>query len=375
MDYSLFLQELKERGNFRELEIPPTDSLNFSTNDYLALSTNQNVKNAAIRAIELYGTGSLGSRLMCGNSAMVSELEERLATFLGYESVLIYGSGFLTNIGLFGAILDSEDLVIFDRLSHASLIDGIVKSKAKWKSYKHNDMDDLYKKLKRSEGIKGRTFIVLESVFSMDGDVAKIGDIERIAKEFEALIVVDEAHAFGVFGDLGRGVCANYGIKPDILTATFSKAYANYGGFVACSKQLKSFLVNRSRPFIYSTALPPALIGGISGAFGEITKKGTLGVKLLDQSRYFYERLQQMGFNLLPFESQIIPIIVGDNQRVLLFANELKRHGVYAKAIRPPTVPTNSSRIRLSITLRFTQKELDSAASIIKKCAKRVGLL
>lgn len=375
MDYSLILGELKKRDNFRELETSPIDSLNFSTNDYLALSTNQNVKNAAIKAIELYGTGSLGSRLMCGNNELVSELEERLASFLGYESALVYGSGFLANIGLLETILDSDDIVLFDKLNHASLIDGVLRSKAKWKSYKHNDMDDLRKKLKRIEGVKGRIFIVVESVFSMDGDVAEIQDIGSIAREFGAFTVVDEAHAFGVFGECGKGVCATLGVKPDILSATFSKAYANYGGFVACSEQIKSFLINRSKPFIYSTALPPSVVGGILGAFGEISEKKELGNELLKRSRYFYDKLQNAGFDLLPFESQIIPVIVGDNARALLFAGELKRHGVYAKAIRPPTVPVNSSRIRLSLTLGFTQKELDESALIMERCGKDIGLL
>jgi len=376
LDYKGELKKLENSGNLRKLDIAPKDEnvTNLSTNDYLNLSKHELLKQAAIEAINRYGTGSMGSRLMCGNSELYEELEERLAKLCGYEAALLFGSGFMANIGLLQSVLEKDDFVVFDRLNHASLHEGIINSGAKWRRYRHNDLEDLTRILEKHTPSSGRVFVVVESLFSMDGDMAKVGDIDKIAKRYGAYLIVDEAHAFGVFGKNGVGICSQNSCKPDIFVATLGKAYGGQGGFVACSKSVKDFLLNKSKQFIYSTALPPSSIASSLTAI-DIVTQNSLGKTLLDRARVFYEELKSSGFELLPFESQIIPIIIGDSSKCVNFADEVNKNGLYVKAIRPPTVPKGLARVRLSVTLAHSQEDLKKAVSILTCCAKVKNVL
>lgn len=384
MDIKKTLSSLKEDGLMRSLTTLPQAGgkfiwqgkgfINFSSNDYLNLTSNNQVKQAGVMAIENYGTSSSGSRLMCGHLEIHEKLERKLAKFMGYETSLIFGSGFLTNLGVITALVSKEDCIFFDKLDHASLIDGIRLSGAKWKRFKHRDVGNLKDLLELHKDKIGQKFIIIDSVFSMDGDISPIREIYVLAQKYNAFLIVDEAHAVGVFGENSSGYCSQINIKPDIITGTFSKSLGSYGGFAACSHKVKQLLINKARPFIYSTALPPSCLGVVLESIN-IIEKEKLGELLLKNSKYFYNLLNDYGFNLLPFESQIIPIIIGDSKIAVKFSAKLISEGIYVKAIRPPTVPNNTARIRLSITLAHTKEDLKYTADKIYNIAKQLGAI
>ena len=316
------------------------------------------MKKASIAAVEKYGAGSGGSRLMCGTLPIHGELEERMAEWMGTEASIVFGSGFLANLGVISALARKGDSVFFDRLDHASLIDGVLMSGASWKRFGHNDTDGLEKMLK---GATGNKFIVADSVFSMDGDISPVKKLRELSDAYGAFLIVDEAHAIGVFGG-GEGICALENVKADLITGTFSKAFGGYGGFAACSGLVKKVIINSARPFIFSTSLPPACLGSAMGALEVIREEKDAGKKLLSNSEYFHGLLRAAGLKLPEFSSQIIPVIIGDNNHAVKAASLLWEEGIYAKAIRPPTVPQGTARLRLSVTLAHDRADLESAA-------------
>ena len=443
------LDALRREGLLRELRALPeaggkitaggAQVLNFSSNDYLDLARHPALKAAAIEAVQRLGCGATASRLMSGHLDLHEELESDLARFMETEAALVFGSGFLTNLGVLTALAGPADAVFADRLNHASLIDGMRLSGAKWHRYHHKDAEHLESLLKKSAGA-GRRIIVSDSVFSMDGDVAPLKELETLARRYEALLVVDEAHAIGVMGARGNGVCRSTvrsagfslsienglkpalqtvdglkpalqtvdglkpalqtvdglkpalqtvdGLKPALQTVdglkpalqtlivgTLSKALGGYGGFVACSGAVKQLLVNRARSFIYSTALPPACLGAARKAVEIVSESPELGAELLARAKRFHGLLANAGFSLPPFESQILPILIGDNQRSVDFSKALRRRGIIATAVRPPTVPKGTARLRLSVTLAHTDADLEWAARILAETAREEGIL
>jgi 8-amino-7-oxononanoate synthase len=375
------LFEIEKKGLTRELFTIPSSGgkftvdgkqyLNFSSNDYLDLANDNRIKKASIAAVEKYGAGSGGSRLMCGTLPLHMELEERIAEWMGMEASIVFGSGFLANLGVISALARRGDSVFFDRLDHASLIDGVLMSGASWKRFGHNDMDGLETMLKAASGNK---FIIADSVFSMDGDVSPVKKLRELSDEYGAFLIVDEAHAIGVFGG-GAGICAIEKVKADLITGTFSKAFGGYGGFAACSNLAKKLIINSARPFIFSTSLPPACLGSAMGALEVIREEKTLGEKLVSNAKYFHGLLRAGGLNIPEFSSQIIPVMIGDNNHAVRAASLLWDEGIYAKAIRPPTVPQGTSRLRLSVTLAHDRGALETAAGKIAAAAAKAGLI
>lgn len=381
-DFDAELRSIEEKGLLRELnELPrlngkftykEKECINFSSNDYLNLANDPRVKAAAIAAIEKSGSGSTGSRLMGGTLPLHAELEEKLSGWLGQEAALVFGSGFLANLGVISALAKPDDAVFFDRLDHASLIDGIMMSGAAWKRFKHNDVEELEGMLRtsREEG----KFIIVDSVFSVDGDVCRIVEINELAKKYGAFLIVDEAHALGVFGN-GAGICAEKNIKPGMITGTLSKAFGGYGGFAACAANVKKYLINSARSFIFSTALPPSCAGAGIAALEIIKNTHQLGKNLLLNAEYFHGLLKSAGFNLPQFESQIIPVIIGENEKAMELSALLLEQGLYIKAIRPPTVPAGTARLRISVTLAHSRRDLEIASEKIRAAAKKTGVL
>jgi 8-amino-7-oxononanoate synthase len=376
------LDKLGKKGLLRSLcELPHAggkfmkdgkEFLNFSSNDYLNLSNDPRVKKAAMDAVLKFGAGASGSRLMGGTLPVHARLEQELASLLGYEACLLYGSGFLANAGILSSLAKKGGTIFFDRLDHASLIDGTMLGGAAWVRYGHNDLQELESSLKKIK--KGMKIIVTESVFSMDGDICPVLELQAVADRNGAYLIIDEAHALGVFGG-GGGICAEKNIKPDMITATLSKAMGGYGGVAACSKDARDYLINTSRTFIFSTALPPASAAAGIAAAGIIKNEPGLGKKLLDSAAYFHGLLMGMGFTLNDFSSQIIPVIIGDNDKSVKMAEKLQEQGLYIRAIRPPTVPKGTARLRISVTLAHEKKDLEKAADILGKTAKKEGLL
>jgi 8-amino-7-oxononanoate synthase len=379
------LASLKDQGLLRDLAIfpdieeeGPLDkkiSLNFSSNDYLGLARDQRLKDAAVTAINRFGSGATASRLLAGNLRITEELETNLARMMGTESALVFGSGFLTNLGVLSAVTEAEDEIYSDWLNHASIIDGIRLSHAHRFRYRHKDLNHLESLLKDST-TRGKRIIVSESLFSMDGDIAPVHGLAELAVRYQALLIIDEAHAVGIFGG-GGGICrtSSVNVHPGIVIGTLSKALGGYGGFVASSRNIRDFLINRARSFIYSTGLPPACIASAQEAVSIVTKNPELGDKLMAKTRRFRKSLEENGFKLPAFESQIIQIPIGSNEKAMQFSRLIINQGIFIRAIRPPTVPPGTARVRLSLNLSMTESALRKAASIMSEAARQTGLI
>lgn len=349
--------------------------LNFSSNDYLNLARHPDVVAKAAKALRAAGCGATASRLLTGTLTWHDELEQKLARYKGYPCALLFGSGFLANVGTIPALMGRNDYVFADKLVHASIVDAIMLSRAKLYRFRHNDVEHLEQLLKKSE-TSGRRLIVTESVFSMDGDLAPLQDIAHVAQRHGAMVMVDEAHATGVFGPKGGGLVREWGLEPmiNIGLGTLSKAFGGYGGFVACSESMRAFLINHARSFIYSTALPPSVVGAALGAMQVIEESCDLGAQLLKNAAVFRNRLQEAGLNTGNSASQIIPIMVGKNSKALAISKKLREQGIIGVAIRPPTVPQGTARIRLSVTLAHTREDLEHVGQVIIATAQGEGL-
>lgn len=348
--------------------------LNLSSNDYLDLAGNDRVKHAAADAALGFGAGATASRLMAGNLPLYDELEHALAALCGGEAALIFGSGFLGNLGVLGALCRRQDAVFADKLNHASLIDGMLSAGCDSYRYRHNDMAHLEKLLREKKPQNGLPVIVSDTVFSMDGDIAPVEDLVALAEKYQAALVLDEAHAIGVFG-AGGGVMQARGLvgKADLLMGTLSKALGSYGGFAVCSRVMRDYLINRARTFIFSTGLPPAVLGGALESVRVVRELGGgLGRELLARSAEFRRMLTERGLDVSISSSQIIPVMTGDNHKALTLARALREHDVWATAIRPPTVPVGTSRLRMSVTLAHSLEDLGATADLLAQTLKTV---
>lgn len=339
-----------------------------SSNDYLGLSTDPEVVRASQEAIAKHGLGAASSRVVSGTTAEHELLEHELASFLGADEALVFGAGYLANTGLLGTLVHRDDLVIADRLIHASLIDGVLLTRARFERFRHNDPNDLERRLvaaRRSEH-RGRIFIITESVFSMDGDLAPLSDLMALACRFDALLIVDEAHALGVFGPAGAGrvrealgpQALGSADAPILLTATLSKAFGSYGGIVAGPRPLRSVLVSSCRSFIFNTALPPAFAAGARAAVARIIRADSERENLRSLMTFCVDSLASAGVEVMRSGSQIVPLVLGDGSRVLRTAEGLLGRGIRVAAIRRPTVPPGGERIRLSLTAKFATDDL-----------------
>ena len=380
------LTELRETDTERHLRAYPQTGgklvidgqrfLNFSSNDYLNLVHHPDVLMASQNAISHYGAGSTASRLVTGTTTLHEELERALAQHKGYSESLLFGSGFLANVGTIPALVEREDMVFADKLVHASIVDGIVLSRAKLQRFEHNNVEHLEELLQKAPANK-KKLVVTESVFSMDGDLAPLKEIATVAEKYGAMLMIDEAHATGVFGPNGSGLIAEHGLQEQVNCSMFtlSKALGGYGGAVACSALMKQWLVNRARAFIYTTSLPPAVVGAALGSLIVLKNQTNLGHELLRRAALFRNLLQDAGLNTLQSASPIIPIHVGENAKALAFSKRLRDEHILAVAIRPPTVPTNTARLRLSVTLAHEETDLREAAKTIIEAAQKEGVV
>ena len=375
------LNAISEAGRLRNLRALPGAGgminaggrhiINFSSNDYLDLAQHPDVVEMSRRYAGTYGAGSTASRLVCGTLACHEELEARLAAFKQYPAALLFGSGFMANAGVIPTLVSREDTVYADKLAHASILDAVTLSRARLRRFRHNDPEHLNDLLGKHS--TGRALVVVESVYSMDGDLAPLSALKDIADRHGAMLMVDEAHATGIFGPEGRG-CVNAlreNGPVDVSMGTLSKALGGYGGFIACSEALRDLLVNTSRAFIYTTAPPPAAAGAALGALDVLEREPERGAQLLRQAAHFRQLLQNAHLNTMQSESQIIPILIGDNERAVQIARALEQQDIIAVAIRPPTVPEGSARIRLSVTRDHTEQDLTRATEVIAATVHR----
>ncbi len=354
------------------MKIDGKEVLNFSSNDYLDLASHPHVIDRSRQALDEFGVGTGASRLVSGTLPIHEELETRLAREKGYEAALVFGTGYMANAGTIPVLAGRGDLIFADKLVHASMIDACRLSGAKLVRWAHNDCAALEQRLEQSAGAAGRKLVITESVFSMDGDVAPLKEIAALAEKHGAMLMIDEAHSTGTFGPSGAGLIRELGIENAVTVSmgTMSKAMAGFGGYAACSEKLRRLLVHSSRAFIYTTAPPPAVIGAALGALDVLEASPRLGNILQANAGYFRLLLHEAGLETLQSESQIIPIVIGDNEKALAVSRKLREEHIICAAIRPPTVPPGTARLRISITLAHLVDDLERAAKAIIKTVK-----
>lgn len=376
------LKELEQSGLYRRLRtitsnqeahvtIGGKDYISFSSNNYLGLANNPKVKESAISAIKLYGCGAGASRLIVGTMELHTKLEERIAQFEGKPAAILFCSGYVANVGVITSLVGPGDAIILDHFNHASIVDAARLSGAKLLAYPHKDMKKLEGILKRYKDFRKR-LIVTDTVFSMDGDFAPLPDIVGLAKKYDVMTMVDEAHATGVIGVNGRGVSEHFGVAKDIdvIMGTLSKAVGSLGGFVVGSQELVSYLHNKARSFIYTTALPPAVCAASITSFDIISGEPELREKFWERVDIVKKGLQRSGFDLMDTESHIIPVLVGSEKTVMEMSRYLYENGVLAAGIRTPTVPKNTARLRITIMVTHTRKDITKLLSICEEAKK-----
>lgn len=349
-----------------EINIDGHTMINFCSNDYLGLSKHPKLQKKAQDYMDQYGTGSTGSRLICGSYDIFHSTEKKLADLKGTESALILNSGFQANSSLLPALTDRQTLILSDKLNHNSIIQGAILSRCKVVRFQHNDLDHLRNLLdkNRNNGFS-RILIVTESVFSMDGDQTDMDTLTDLSAEYDALLVVDEAHATGVWGKQGMGLTCG---KPvDVVVGTFGKACGSFGAYVACSKKLKDYLINCCYGFVYSTALPPPVIGAIDAALDLIPEMEKERRHLYSNINLLHRSLKQLDYNTGNSTTQIIPVIIGEEQKTLALSKWLQKNGILATAIRPPTVPQGQSRIRISLSSSHSREQVEYLINVFEK--------
>ena len=367
-----------EGANGPIIQVAGKQLINLSSNNYLGLATNAELKKIAQDTIETYGVGAGAVRTINGTLDVHVKLEETLAKFKGTEAAISYQSGFNCNMAAISAVMDKNDAILSDALNHASIIDGCRLSKAKIIPFNHSDMDDLRAKAKEAttSGQYNKVMVITDGVFSMDGDIAKLPEIVEIAKEFDLITYVDDAHGSGVTGK-GAGTVKHFGLQNEIdfQIGTLSKAIGVVGGYVAGKKNLIDWLKVRSRPFLFSTALPPGDVAAITRAVEMIMESTELHDKLWDNGDYLKNGLNELGFNIGASETPITPCIIGDEVLTQQFSKRLSEEGVYAKAIVFPTVPKGTGRVRNMPTAAHTKEMLDDALAIYAKVGRELGVI
>jgi 8-amino-7-oxononanoate synthase len=340
------------------LQIDGRSFLNFSSNDYLGASRHPRVRQAVMNAFDRWGAGATASRLISGNTELHQAFEKRLARWLGAERALLFPSGYMANLGVITALVGAGDAVVVDRLSHASLVDAIRLSGARVFVYKHADLVQAEKALRRSKGYR-RRLLVTDSLFSMDGDFAPIGELAALAKKFDAVSVLDEAHALGVWGPEGRGWAAAQSTHWEVRIGTLSKSLGSQGGFIAASDEIAELLINRARSFIYTTGLSPLCVAAASEALSWIQEDAAPREKVKKLSARLRDGLVALGWNVLGSQSQIAPIFLGSVENALEVSRRLYDAGIYAPAIRPPTVHPGECRLRFSVTTEHEERDVE----------------
>ncbi|TKI65369.1 8-amino-7-oxononanoate synthase [Lysinibacillus mangiferihumi] len=381
------LQVIEEQGLTRKLRLFSTGNesevvmngkkfLLFSSNNYLGLATDSRLKKKATEGISKYGTGAGGSRLTTGNFDIHEQLESEIADFKKTEAAIVFSSGYLANVGVISSVMKAGDTIFSDAWNHASIIDGCRLSKAKTIVYEHADMVDLERKLRQSHGA-GMKLIVTDGVFSMDGDIAPLPKIVELAKEYKAYIMIDDAHATGVLGNDGCGTADYFGLKDEIdfTVGTLSKAIGAEGGFVSTSSIAKNYLLNNARSFIFQTALSPSAIEAAREGISIIQNEPERRKQLLKNARYLRLKLEESGFVMKEGETPIISLIIGGSHEAMQFSAKLLDEGVFIPAIRPPTVPKGSSRLRITVMATHTIEQLDIVISKIKKIGQEMGIV
>lgn len=380
------LAALTEKGLYRTLrenQGPPSAAavidgkavVHLASNNYLGLANHPRLKAAAREALERFGAGAGASRLISGNLSLNTRLEDKVAKVKKQESALLFSTGYMANTGVLAALMEEGDAIFSDALNHASIVDGCRMSRAQTRVYPHKDMDALEKALAKSRC--RRRLIVSDGIFSMDGDIAPLPDLVNLAERYGCMLMVDDAHATGVLGARGGGTGEHFALEDrvDITVGTLGKALGGFGAFVAGAHSLREFFINRARPFIFTTALPPAVIASGIAALELLEEEPALRARLWENTAFFRQAMERLGFNLLGSETQIIPVLVGDASVAMEMGEMLFQEGVFVQGIRPPAVPQGSSRLRITIMATHEREALEFALAALEKAGKRLGII
>jgi 8-amino-7-oxononanoate synthase len=351
------------------------EALNFCSNNYLGLANHPALCAAAKNAIDRYGCGSGASRLISGNMALHEDLESKIAELKGTEAALVFNSGFQANTGILSTLVGEDDVILSDSLNHASIIDGCRLSRAKVIVYAHCDLEQLERGLRKSPA-KGRKLVVTESLFSMDGDEAPLAEIVELAQKYGATVMVDEAHATGVFEPNGAGLVGKLGLGDRVLVqmGTLGKALGGFGAYVAGSKALRELLINRCRSFIFTTAPPPAVMAMALAAVELVQNEPERRQALRNNCELLQAGLKSLGYSLANSRSQILPLMIGDAIQCMKLSDELLQRGVFAQGIRPPTVPAGTSRLRITLMATHTREHIDRALNAFNEVAAKLRI-
>ncbi len=368
---------------FRKLESPQDAEvvvngkrvIMIGSNNYLGLTNHPRVKEAAIKAIEKFGSGCAGSRFLNGNLEIHEELEEKLARFFRKEAALVFATGYQTNLGTISALVGRNDVAIIDKYDHASIIDGCRLSFGQVKKFRHNDMQDLERVLEESRG-RGK-LIIVDGVFSMEGDIADLPSIIKLAKAYQARVMVDDAHAVGVLGEGGRGTAEHFALEQevDLIMGTYSKSLAAIGGFVVGSKEVIDFIRHIGRSMIFSASLPPSLVASVSAALDIIEEQPQLRVQLWKNTHKMLRGYKELGFNTGKSETPIIPIIIGDSMKVYSICRILFENGVFVNPVVSPAVPPGRELLRTSYMATHTEAQLDQVLEAFKKVKEQMEII
>lgn len=364
-----------ESAQDTEVIIDGKKVLMFGSNSYLGLTNHPKIKEAAQHAIEKYGTGCAGSRFLNGTLDIHLELERRLAAYVGKEAAVLFSTGFQVNLGVISCLLDRNDYLILDEYDHASIIDGSRLSFSRSIKYAHNDMDDLRKKLSRLPEESAK-LIVADGIFSMEGDLVNLPEIVKIAEEFGANIMMDDAHSLGVIGFNGAGTASHFGLtdKVDLIMGTFSKSLASLGGFIAADEETIEFIKHRARALMFSASMPPGSVASVIAALDIIESEPERIDKLWDNTNYAKKLLTEAGFDLGHSDSPIIPVYIRDNYKTFQITNILHNNGIFVNPVVSPAVPSDSSLIRFSLMATHTFAQIDEAVDKLTAAFKEVEL-
>jgi len=374
-----FLKEREKAGLLRTLKpissrrdgrinVLGKEFVDFSSNDYLGLSNHPRLIEASKKAIDEFGASSSASRLLSGDLILHHRLEEKIAQFKGKEAALVFNSGYQANVGIISSLYGRGDCIFSDRLNHASIIDGILLSGAKLFRFEHNDTAHLRTHLKKERTKFKKALIIIETIFSMDGDRCPLKELINLKEGYNCQLMVDEAHATGIFGRNGAGIVQEEGLEQgvDLIMGTFSKALGSFGAYLATSKAFVKYLINTCRSFIYSTALPPGVVAANLESIELVKEEPLRRQQLLESASFFRKALLAKGFKVKG-ASQIIPVIIGDNSKVVEFSIKLQQKGYWVLPIRPPTVPKAEERLRFSLTNYHTKEILEKVINDISE--------
>lgn len=383
------IERLKRKDSYRwlrtmegaigpRMQVDGREVIVLCSSNYLGLANHPRLKAAAIEATDRLGVCSAASRLIAGNNELYRRLEERLAAFKGREAALVYSTGYMANLGVISALVGKGDVVYTDTLSHASIIDGCRLSRATVKVFPHNDVGALERLLKSDTAFR-RKLIVVDGVYSMDGDLAPLPDLTKLAKRYDALLMLDDAHGTGVLGEHGGGTTEHFGLRDpdvaDVEIGTLGKALGSFGAYVVCSRSLREYLINRSRSLIFTCALAPAALGAAIAAVDVLQDEPQHRQRLWDNVRHFREGLHRLGLSTEPSVTHILPVMTYKRQRTLELSERLLEFGIFCQGIRPPTVPPGACRLRFTVTAEHTRADLDQALEAVEKVFREFALL